>query len=140
MIAEQLLSEAEQAGLELVLREDGIRIRGPRPLPEGLVEKLRAHREELLAAVAPGGVHEPLDVDYELAMLCGPDGARREFLGAVHLVAHFDGEEWPVDRALADLASWWGRPVDSLEPVEWIISAAHADRVRAHGRTWRGDR
>ena len=72
----------------------------------------------------------PLDVDHELAALMGPEGARREYLGAVALVAYFDGEPWPHDDALEALAAWWGRDLETLSAVDWIVSAAHADDVR----------
>ena len=73
----------------------------------------------------------PLGVDYEFAELYGLDGSRQEFLGAVALVADFDGERWPEDEALENLRQWWGRDLETLTAAEWIVSAAHADEVRA---------
>ena len=79
---------------------------------------------------APGDLHQPLRADYELAEVLGLKGSRQQFLGAVDLVAHFAGKPWPHDDALEALSAWWGRDVETLSAVEWIVSAAHADEVR----------
>ena len=68
--------------------------------------------------------------DRDLADLLGIEGSRAQFLGAVDLVAYFSGEPWPGQAALTDLSAWWGRDVESLTSVEWIISATHADEVQ----------
>ena len=47
------------------------------------------------------------------------------------LVAEFSGNPWPIAAAQEDLRQWWGvEDLRELEPVDWIVSAAHADRVR----------
>ncbi len=61
-------------------------------------------------------------------------GSRQQFLGAVALVADFDGERWPEDEALENLRQWWGRDLETLTAAEWIVSAADADEVRAMAR------
>ena len=92
-----------------------------------LMDQLRA----MMGTVAPGPYARVIDADRELAELLGPEGARREFLGAaVHLVGNFSCEPWPEAEALDDLRRWWGRPLETLTPTEWIVSAAHADEVR----------
>ncbi len=73
--------------------------------------------------------------DRDLADLLGIEGSRAQFLGAVDLVAHFDQHEWDHDDALDALALFWGRGVESLSAVEWILSAAHADRVRGRAHS-----
>jgi hypothetical protein len=77
-----------------------------------------------------GDLHQPLRADHELAELLGLDGSRQQYLGAVDLVAYFSGNPWPPGEALAALAEWWGRDVQTLTAVEWITSAAYADEVR----------
>ncbi len=79
---------------------------------------------------APGDLHQPLRADHELAELHGLEGSRQQFLGAVDLVAHFADEPWAHDDALEALAGWWGRDVETLTAAEWIVSAAHADKVQ----------
>lgn len=100
------------------------------------LEKAKALRpsdesdESVISARSPGVRHEPTDADHELADRLGLEGARREFLQAVELVAELEGREpWTDEEALERLTSWWGKPVVELSPVDWILSAAHADEV-----------
>lgn len=122
MSTTELLDRARAAGLILEPRSEKLRVRGADPLPADLLGELRAHKAEILSRLIAGtpGDQRPLDVDHELAQLLGPEGSRREFLGAVELVAHFAGAK---AEALEDLRQWWGRAVGQLSAVEWIVSA-----------------
>ncbi len=101
-------------------------------MPRHILAALRTQKAEILAKLAaPGHRYRPLPVDYELASLYGTEGSKREFLGAVELVAEFSGNPWPIAAALEDLCQWWDvQDLRELEPVDWIVSAAHADKVR----------
>jgi len=46
-----LLDRARHLGLTVEVAEGGLRVRGPRPLPADLIEELRQHRAEVLAAL-----------------------------------------------------------------------------------------
>jgi len=54
-----LLSEAEQAGLTVEAHDGDLRVRGPRTAA-AMIERLREHKGELLAALAGGGATAPV--------------------------------------------------------------------------------
>jgi len=87
---------------------------------------------------APGDLHQPVHADYELADVLGLEGSRQQFIGAVDLVAHFSGDRWPHDDALEALARWWGRDVETLTAIQWIVSAAYADEVQGKAKESKG--
>jgi hypothetical protein len=71
--------------------------------------------------------------DKELALLNGLDGSKKQFLGAVDLVAHFDKRPWTHQEALEAVAFAWNCDLAKFTPLMWILSAAYADRIRTIG-------
>jgi len=56
--AAELLDRASAAGIEIFLTGDRVRLRAPHQPPDSLLEELRQHRAELLAALrSPPGRH-----------------------------------------------------------------------------------
>ena len=120
---------AKEAALRVLQRNPAV--------PEPATNRATTVRQEgtTAAPITATTVRQcPLPVDYEFAELYGLDRSRQEFFGAVALVADFDGERWPEDKALENLRQWWGRDLETLTAAEWIVSAAHADEVRAIAR------
>ena len=53
MSAPELIKQARSFGAELVPMSGTLRIRTQRPLPDGLIAELRAHKADVLAALTP---------------------------------------------------------------------------------------
>ena len=119
-----LVQRAISVGLTLQPRGGVLRVRGPRRPAAGLLSELRDRKHEVLAYLrrAP---REAYAVEREHAARLGPDGCRREFLGATWFV----DEAWSESDALVALSAWYRRDLATLEPAEWIVGAAHADEV-----------
>jgi hypothetical protein len=69
-----LLAEVAARGGRLLRRGEGLRVEAPVPLPPELVERLRAHKAELLALVPPVGQGEPLADPTTPCPACGCGG------------------------------------------------------------------
>ena len=112
MNAAELLAEVTQRGGRLLPNGDRLRVEAPEPLPDDLLDRLRAHKPELLALLDPGGLAEALTA------ACAPVG-----LDPAELRAEFTAKD------LADFAAGTLNP-DVLAAWAWAVTIR---RMRERG-------
>ncbi len=117
MTPAEVLSEAARVGLVLRAEGDRIIVRPARLLPPTLADRIRANRDEILAALAKApacyACNTPLGVDTDL--LCPQCFSTRRGLGRV---LPFD-PDFRRRRAAARLA---GRPCPDCLTVTWLLT------------------
>ena len=64
--------------------------------------------------------------DQDLANRLGLSGSKQQFIDARLLI----DEGWRVTDALSAASKWWGCPIDELNALQWIVSAANVDLIR----------
>ena len=64
--------------------------------------------------------------DQDLANRLGLSGSKQQFIDARLLI----DEGWSVTDALSAASKWWGCPIDELNALQWIVSAANVDLIR----------
>ena len=64
--------------------------------------------------------------DQDLANRLGLNGAKQQFVDA----RLFVDEGWSVNDALTAAEKWWDCPIDELNALQWIVSAANVDLIR----------